>query len=67
MVTSLTVGDVENVPIARNCPVNWKSRTVIELGTMESEVIDSSEVPVPLIETEIEALAVTTELSVFVY
>jgi hypothetical protein len=36
-VRSLTVGAVENVPIARNCPVSCKLPTVIELGIMVSE------------------------------
>jgi hypothetical protein len=66
-VTSRTNGAVEKVPIARNWPESWKSSTVIEVGMMLSEVIDSSEVPVPLIVTETVALAVTTEPSVFVY
>ena len=36
-VRSLTYGTVENVPIARNCPVSCKFPTVIELGIMVSE------------------------------
>ncbi len=53
--------------MARNWPESWKSSTVIEVGMMLSEVIDSSEVPVPLIETVTGPLAVTTDPSVFVY
>src|ERR1700720_3541934 len=37
LVRSLTVGAVENVPIARNCPVSCKLPTVIVLGRMVSE------------------------------
>lgn len=36
-VRSLTVGAVENVPMARNCPVSCKLPTVIELGIIVSE------------------------------
>jgi hypothetical protein len=36
-VRSLTVGAVENVPIARNCPVSCRSRTPSVLGMMVSE------------------------------
>jgi hypothetical protein len=36
-VRSLTNGAVENVPIARNCPVPCKLPTVIELGMIASE------------------------------
>jgi hypothetical protein len=43
LVRSLTVGGVENVPIARNCPVSCKLSTVIELGRMVSE----SKIPPP--------------------
>jgi hypothetical protein len=37
LVTSLTVGAVENVPIARNCPVSPKLPNTIPLGMMVSE------------------------------
>jgi hypothetical protein len=37
LVRSLTVGAVENVPIARNCPVSCKLPTTIPLGMMVSE------------------------------
>ena len=45
-------GAVENVPMARNWPSAANYLTVIEVGMMLSEVIDSSEVPVPVIVTE---------------
>ena len=66
-VTSRTYGACENVPMARNWPDNWKSPTVMELGMTVREVMDSSEVPVPLIVIVTVALAVTTEVSVLVY
>jgi hypothetical protein len=37
LVTSLTVGEVENVPIARNCPLWVKPPKTIPLGMMVSE------------------------------
>jgi hypothetical protein len=37
LVRSLTVGDVENVPIARYCPLSPKLPNTIELGIMVSE------------------------------
>jgi hypothetical protein len=37
LVTSLTVGAVENVPIARNCPLSFKLPKTIPLGMMVSE------------------------------
>jgi len=37
LVRSLMVGGVENVPIAKNCPVSPKFPTVIELGIMVTE------------------------------
>jgi hypothetical protein len=37
LVTSLTVGVVENVPIARNCPLSPKLPKTIPLGMMVSE------------------------------
>jgi hypothetical protein len=37
LVTSLTVGAVENVPIARNCPLSFKAPKTIPLGMMVSE------------------------------
>jgi hypothetical protein len=37
LVTSLTVGAVENVPIARNCPLSCKLPKTIPLGMMVSE------------------------------
>jgi hypothetical protein len=37
LVTSLTVGAVENVPIARNCPLSCKAPKTIPLGIMVSE------------------------------
>jgi hypothetical protein len=36
-VRSLVAGGVENVPIARNCPVSCKLPTVIEVGMMASD------------------------------
>ena len=39
MVRSLTVGAVENVPIARNCPLCVKLPKTIPLGIMVSERI----------------------------
>jgi hypothetical protein len=44
-VRSLTVGDAENVPIARYCPVSCRSPTVMELGIMERERSDVSLAP----------------------
>jgi hypothetical protein len=37
LVTSLTVGAVENVPIARNCPLSFKLPKTIPLGMIVSE------------------------------
>jgi len=37
LVRSLTVGAVENVPIARNCPLSVKLPKTIPLGMMVSE------------------------------
>jgi hypothetical protein len=37
LVTSLTVGAVENVPIARNCPLSPKLPKTIPLGMIVSE------------------------------
>jgi len=37
LVRSLTVGEVENVPIARNCPLWVKPPKTIPLGIMVSE------------------------------
>jgi hypothetical protein len=37
LVRSLTVGAVENVPIARNCPLSCKLPKTIPLGIMVSE------------------------------
>jgi len=37
LVTSLTVGEVENVPIARNCPLWVKAPKTIPLGMIVSE------------------------------
>jgi hypothetical protein len=37
LVRSLTVGAVENVPIARNCPLSCKLPKTIPLGMMVSE------------------------------
>jgi hypothetical protein len=57
-VRSLTVGAVENVPIARNCPVSCKLPTVIELGIMVSE----TRLPPPAPPPPPEAATVTFEL-----
>jgi hypothetical protein len=54
--------------MAKNCPVSWRLSTVIPaLGMILSEVIDSSEVPVPVIVTFTGTLAVTTDPSMFLY
>jgi hypothetical protein len=53
--------------MAKNCPVSWRLSTVIEVGMILSEVIDSSEVPVPVIVTVTGTLAVTTDPSMFLY
>jgi hypothetical protein len=47
LVRSLTVGELENVPIARNCPVSCKLPTVIELGIMVSETRSVPPAPPP--------------------
>jgi hypothetical protein len=49
LVTSLTVGVVENVPIARNCPLEVKLPKTIPLGMMVSErILPPLLPPVPL-------------------
>jgi branched-subunit amino acid transport protein AzlD len=48
-VRSLTVGAVENVPIARNCPLSCRLPTVIELGIIVSESRVLDPVPPPLV------------------
>jgi hypothetical protein len=57
-VRSLMVGEVENVPIARNCPVSCKLPTVIELGIMVSE----TRLPPPAPPPPPEAATVTFAL-----
>jgi hypothetical protein len=37
LVTSLTVGELENVPIAKNCPLSVKLPKTIPLGMIVSE------------------------------
>jgi hypothetical protein len=63
LVRSLTYGAVENVPIARNCPVSCKLSTVIELGMIVSESKGSGG---EVSETEMLAVLDTTVPSVFV-
>lgn len=46
-VRSLTNGEVENVPIARNCPVSCKLPTVMALGITVSERMFPPAVPPP--------------------
>jgi hypothetical protein len=49
LVRSLTVGEVENVPIARNCPLWVKLPKTIPLGMMVSErILPPLLPPVPL-------------------
>jgi hypothetical protein len=49
LVRSLTVGVVENVPIARNCPLEVKLPKTIPLGMMVSErILPPLLPPVPL-------------------
>jgi hypothetical protein len=48
LVRSLTVGAVEKVPIARNCPLAPKSPKSIPLGMMVSERIPPPLPPVPV-------------------
>jgi hypothetical protein len=62
-VRSRTYGGVENVPIARNCPVSCKFPTVIELGIMVSE---SRGCGGAVSETVTDAAPDTTLPSVFV-
>ncbi len=63
LVRSLTLGVVENVPIARNWPVSFNSPTLIEPGIMVS---DSSGSGAAERLTETLAVAETTEPSAFV-
>lgn len=60
-VRSLTVGVLENVPIARNCPVSCKLRTVIELGIIVNET--KSPPPAPVLPPEPETTRVALELT----
>jgi hypothetical protein len=62
-VRSLTVGEVENVPIARNCPVSCKLPTVIELGIMVSESRSPPDAPPPEPVTTRVALELTGPLN----
>ena len=62
MVRSLTNGAVENVPIARNCPVPCKLPTVRVAGMMVSETSGSGAV---VAETVRSAVADTTVPSGF--
>jgi hypothetical protein len=57
LVTSLTVGEVEYVPIARKFPVSCKFPTVIVLGIMVSESKVAPPVPPPPLVTVIVAVA----------
>jgi hypothetical protein len=59
LVTSLTVGAVEKVPIARNCPLWVKLPKTIPLGMMVSERMLP---PLPPEEPPPEAVTVTVEL-----
>jgi len=49
LVRSLTVGAVEKVPIARNCPLSPKLPKTIPLGMMVSERIPPPLPPVPTV------------------
>jgi hypothetical protein len=59
LVRSLTVGALENVPIARNCPLWVKAPKVIPLGMMVSERMFP---PLPPEVPPVEAVTVTTVL-----
>jgi hypothetical protein len=63
LVRSRTYGTVENVPIARNCPVSCRFPTVIELGIMVRESRGSG---AAVVDTATFALVETTLPSEFV-
>jgi hypothetical protein len=76
LVRSLTVGAVENVPIARNCPLSPKLPKVIPLGMMVSERMfpplppfvppDEPETVRPAVEVEVPLNAVAVAVMVVV-
>jgi hypothetical protein len=61
LVTSLTIGGLENVPIARNCPLSRKLLKTIPLGMMVSEMMFPP-LP-PVVPPPPETATVTTALS----
>jgi hypothetical protein len=58
LVTSLTVGAAEKVPIARNCPLEVKLPKTIPLGMMVSDTI----LPGPLAPVPPEPVTVRVAL-----
>jgi hypothetical protein len=62
LVRSLTVGDVENVPIARNCPLWVKPPKTIPLGMMVSERM-LPPLPPPVPPVDAVAVRVALELT----
>jgi hypothetical protein len=71
LVRSLTVGVLENVPIARNCPVSCRLPTVIELGMMVSEsrgsgAVVATTVMLAVLETTLPSLLVNSAVIVLV-
>jgi hypothetical protein len=63
LVRSLTVGAVENVPIARNCPLWVKLPKTIPLGMMVSERMPA---PLPPFVPPVDPVTVTPAVEVTV-
>jgi hypothetical protein len=63
LVTSLTVGAVENVAIARNCPLWVKLPKTIQLGMMVSESMFPPLPPVPPVPVDAATVRVALELT----
>jgi hypothetical protein len=61
LVRSLTVGAVENVPIARNCPLSCKLPKTIPLGMMVSERMPP---PLPPVVPPADPVTVTPAVEV---
>jgi hypothetical protein len=59
LVRSLTVGALENVPIARNCPLEVKLPKTIPLGMMVSERMFP---PLPPLVPPVDAVTVRVPL-----